>query len=56
MRLDRGETLSVFYLVLLRDLLLVGLINGNLGLTFAWEIETFDLFMRVFLLINFNYK
>lgn len=48
MRLDLGETLSVFYLVLLSDLLLVGLINGNFGFTLVCEIEAFDLFIECF--------
>jgi hypothetical protein len=49
MRLDLGETRSYFYLFLLRDLLLVGLIRGSLGLTLVWETDAFDLFIYAFI-------
>lgn len=35
MRVERGERRSLFYLFLLRDLLLVGLSMGNLGFIFV---------------------
>lgn len=47
--LDLGDTLSIFYLVLDVDLLLVGLSKGGFGFTFVWESTPFDLFIQYFI-------